>query len=330
MPTFSLAGAAALTGAAVIAAGFLTGFALTVEPENAPCPAPISEGKASALVKVVDQGEGQLGVSFPTPLKTTGRELSVLSPGSGEPARPGGFVDFDVNVYLGSDLQYLTGSSFDPYNPLRREISPEGSDFFGAVLECAVPGSRLAITTTSLDIFGEIVEDESLQNASTIVAVIDVHATYPQKPSGTRLLPVAGMPTVITSPEGVHGLSFPNAPIPRELVVSVLIRGTGPAIADGDFVTAHFTGAVWNTRDIFATSFNQGIPLSLFASDVTTSETGVGVIPGIHRALVGVPVGSRVLVSIPPALGYQPGQAPLGVLDGATIVYVFDVLGVSQ
>jgi hypothetical protein len=37
-----------------------------------------------------------------------------------------------------------------------------------------------------------------------------------------------------------------------------------------------------------------------------------------------------VLISVPPDVGYPPGMAPTGVPDGATLVYVFDILGVTQ
>jgi len=38
-------------------------------------------------------------------------------------------------------------------------------------------------------------------------------------------------------------------------------------------------------------------------------------------------VGSQVLISIPQELGDTAGQAPFGRPDGATLVYVFDILG---
>jgi hypothetical protein len=331
MPKFSLPGVVLLLGSGVIAAGFLTAFASTVQATpGGDCEAPYGPGKASSLVSIVGQDSAEPGVTFPTPLKTTGRELSVITQGVGQPAYEGMYVDFDVNVFLGESLEYLTGSSYDPLNPIRREIVSDGTDVFSAVLECATPGSRLAITTTVEDLFGTIDEDEFLQNNSTLVAVVDVRNTYSRQATGSTRLPQSGLPTVVTTPEGVHGLSFPNAPIPTELRVSVLKQGTGEALRPGAFVTAHFTGYVWNTREVFAATFDRGVPLSLILVDQTRAPEGVGVIPGLAQALTGQTVGSRVLVSIPPSLGYQPGQAPFGVPDGATLVYVFDILGVTQ
>jgi peptidylprolyl isomerase len=44
---------------------------------------------------------------------------------------------------------------------------------------------------------------------------------------------------------------------------------------------------------------------------------------------VGVPVGSRVMLVIPPALGYGPagGQASAGITKTDTLVFVIDVIG---
>jgi peptidylprolyl isomerase len=330
MPTFSLSGIALGLGSVLIAGTFLTSLVLTYEAPPGDCESPYQAGKASELVSIVEQADGKPGVSFPTPLKTTGRELSVVTEGEGAPAFIKGYVDFDVSVFLGEDLEYLTGSSFVPNSPIRRVIDPENTDVFSVVLQCATVGSQLVLTTTLQDIFGVIEEDEQLKNTSTVVAVIDVHQTYAQKATGANRLPQSGLPTVVTTTQGVHGLSFPNAPIPTELRVSVLKQGTGPAIQEGGFVTAHFTGAIWNTREIFVTSFEGGIPLSLTATDLNTSPTGDGVIPGVAQALIGQTVGSRVLVSVPPELGYAPGQAPFGIQDGSTLVYVFDILGVTQ
>jgi peptidylprolyl isomerase len=254
----------------------------------------------------------------------------VVQAGEGEPARATGFVDFDLNIFLGATGEYLTGSDYQPRKPVRRVIDSSSEDVFSALLECQRPGSQVVVTTTVEDVFGPVEGDGVITNESTIVLVVDVYDTYPRKANGSARLPQSGMPTVVQTDEGVHGLSFPNAPIPSDLRVSVLKQGDGAAIEEGDLVTAHFTAAVWNTREIFNTSFELGFPLSLVARDSFTAGDGVGVIPGLAQALIGQTVGSQVLVSIPPSLGYPAGQAPAGVPDGSTLVYVFDILGISK
>jgi peptidylprolyl isomerase len=55
------------------------------------------------------------------------------------------------------------------------------------------------------------------------------------------------------------------------------------------------------------------------------------VIPGFRDGLIGQTVGSRVIIVIPPDLGYGPsggtGDGAIGAED--TIVFVVDILGVQ-
>lgn len=330
MPQLSLLGVLGISALVVSAGGALALGALQVAEAERTCESPYPSGNTSSLVTVSTSASGAPEVSFPTPLITPERQVSVLQEGEGEPARPGGYIDFDVSVFVGSDEMYLTGSSYNPTNPVRRPVAPEVGDFFGEVLECQKPGSTVVVTAALADIFGPIEEDDYLQNSSTVVAVIDVHDTYPGRADGSARLPLSGMPTITQAPTGHHGFSFPNAPIPDELQVSVLKMGEGEPIMQGDFVTAHFTGVVWNTRQVFISSFDQGVPLGLIADDQTTSATGEGVIPGLAQALLGKTVGSQVLVSVPPELGYQPENLPPGVGENQTLVFVFDILGVRN
>ena len=54
---------------------------------------------------------------------------------------------------------------------------------------------------------------------------------------------------------------------------------------------------------------------------------GNGVIPGFQKGLTGVKVGSRVMIVIPPSLGYgSAGQSSVGIKGTDTLVFVVDVL----
>lgn len=330
MPQLSLFG---VLGISVLVLG--AGSALAVGALNAAggedaCEPSFASGSASELVSAISSQAGMPDVSFPTPLVSPGRQISILQEGAGEPVRSGGYVDFDVSIYVGNSGAYLDGSRYDPGNPVRRAVGPDTQDFFGTTLECQKPGSRIAVTTQVLDMFGPIPEDDVLQNTSTLVAVIDVYHVYPGLADGASRLPQSGLPTITQAPRGEHGFSFPNSPIPEELRVSVLKKGSGAVIARGDTVTAHFTGVVWNTRRVFGSSFEQGVPFRLLMEDSSSSATGEGILPGLALALIGQTVGSQVLISVPPELGYQPGAAPSAVPENSTLVFVFDILGVTR
>ena len=55
---------------------------------------------------------------------------------------------------------------------------------------------------------------------------------------------------------------------------------------------------------------------------------GVGqLVPGFDKGIVGQPVGSRVLLVLPPAEGYgKQGQAQAGIKGTDTLVFVVDIL----
>lgn len=296
------------------------------------CEPAATAGKASSLVRSpanpLEVGQPPEAF-FPTPLKTSGTEISVVQTGSGPVATEGSAIDFQVAVYLGNNGQFITGSSFDPAEPIRRIASTEGVDFFAKALVCQSAGSRIVMTAPLGDVFGPIAEDELVQNSSTVVLVVDVANVYVAEPTGRSMPLTRNLPHVVQAPTGEHGISFPMAPAPEELSVSVLIEGDGPRLADGDNVVVHFTGVSWQSRQVFSTSFEQGVPVTLGLTDGSVEGASGGVISGVYEALLGKSVGSRVIAVIPPEWGYPEGSEPPGAAPGSTLVYVFDILGIE-
>ncbi len=124
--------------------------------------------------------------------------------------------------------------------------------------------------------------------------------------------------------EGQYGkkpiLKFLDAQPPAELVVEVLQKGGGPEIAKGDMISCHYLGQVWN-GSVFDNSYDRGETLDF--------PIGVGmVIAGWDQGLVGQTIGSRVVLSIPPHLGYgEAGVPAAGIQGGDTLVFVTDIVG---
>ncbi len=117
-------------------------------------------------------------------------------------------------------------------------------------------------------------------------------------------------------------LSFPDSPAPEDLGVQVLVQGDGETVSAGDSIEVNYYGQVWTGR-MFDNSYDRGSSISF--------PIGVGaVIGGWDDGLVGQQVGSRVLLSIPPHLGYGPGGMPAaGIRGGDTLVFVVDILGTT-
>lgn len=118
-------------------------------------------------------------------------------------------------------------------------------------------------------------------------------------------------------------LTFPDTPAPRELAVEVLHHGEGDVVEAGDDIEVDYYGQVWGGR-MFDNSYDRGSSV--------TFPIGVGaVIAGWDEALVGKPVGSRVLLSIPPELGYgERGMPQAGIGGTDTLVFVVDIRGTHR
>lgn len=131
-------------------------------------------------------------------------------------------------------------------------------------------------------------------------------------------------PTVTGSGKDLH-LAFPDAQAPKDLKVWVQQKGSGRAVAETDTVIAHYVGQVWKNEKPFDSSFSRGAPTGFSLQNV---------IAGWRQGLTGLPVGTKVIVSVPPELGYgSTGNKDAGI--GATDVIDFyveivDAFGINQ
>jgi peptidylprolyl isomerase len=161
----------------------------------------------------------------------------------------------------------------------------------------------------------------------TLVWVLDLLQQYPatQSATGTQVSTGGGkLPSVTAKPSQAPVVTVPKNSPPSKLSLTTLIQGSGPKLATGDTVVAQYVGAIWRTGKVFSATWPStaqptGIPFSFQLGHM---------IPGWNQALVGVPVGSRVMLVIPPALGYgAQGQPSAGITKNDTLVFVVDILG---
>jgi FKBP-type peptidyl-prolyl cis-trans isomerase len=92
---------------------------------------------------------------------------------------------------------------------------------------------------------------------------------------------------------------------PTEVTTEEITVGGGATAAAGDVVTVHYILTLTNGSTIDS-SYTRGSPF--------TFQIGGGqVIPGFERGVVGMRVGGRRRVTVPPSLGYgaqQNGSIP--------------------
>jgi peptidylprolyl isomerase len=96
-----------------------------------------------------------------------------------------------------------------------------------------------------------------------------------------------------------------------------LVPGDGRAVRAGDRITVEYVGVSWSSGEQFDASWDNGQPFTL--------TLGAGqVIQGWDQGLVGMRVGGRRLLVIPPQLGY--GAQPQGpIAANETLVFVIDL-----
>ncbi len=144
----------------------------------------------------------------------------------------------------------------------------------------------------------------------------------------TASTPTATTPTA-TTPKPPSPLSkkpvvkVPSGPAPKTLVTKDLITGSGPVAKTGSSVTVNYVGVLYNGGKEFDSSWKTGQPFAPF-------KLGAGsVIPGWDKGIVGMKVGGRRELIIPPDLAYGKTGQPPTIPPNATLVFVVDLLGVS-
>jgi FKBP-type peptidyl-prolyl cis-trans isomerase len=159
----------------------------------------------------------------------------------------------------------------------------------------------------------------------TLVFVVDMIRAYngTSSASGTHVSDGgAGLPTVTAKADSAPTVKIPSSKPPGALVVKTLIKGSGPLVAKGQEVVTQYVGVNWRTKVPFDSSWTRGAPFG-FQIGATPAQ----IIAGWDKGLIGVPVGSRVLLVIPPKDGYgSAGQAQAGIKGTDTLVFVVDVL----
>jgi FKBP-type peptidyl-prolyl cis-trans isomerase len=158
-----------------------------------------------------------------------------------------------------------------------------------------------------------------------LVFVIDVLKSYADNAGATGSQVSNGggnLPTVSARTGSAPTLSFTAATPPGSLVAKTLVKGKGPAVAKGEYVIAQYTGYIWRTKKVFGSSWSSGSPFG-FIIGASPEQ----VIPGWDKGLTGQTVGSRVMLSVPPAQGYgSAGASQAGIKGNDTLVFVVDIL----
>lgn len=156
-------------------------------------------------------------------------------------------------------------------------------------------------------------------NGATVESVA---ATTPTTTPTTTSTTVATPKTGALSKEPTF--SIPSGPPPKKLVTKDLISGTGPAVKDGDTVYVNYVGKLYKGGKIFDASWKD-TPGQTFSFTVGEGQ----VISGWDQGLVGMKVGGRRELIIPPSLAYKKQGQPPTIPANATLVFVVDLVKIA-
>lgn len=283
---------------------------------------------ANAAVKVSGTFDKAPSVTIPTQKATSNLVISTAVKGSGAPLQTGNAALANVAVYKWSgtshtlvDSTFATGPQMIP--------AQMGLPGLSKALKGARIGSRIVAVLPPKYGYGTSGQAQlQIKGTDTLVWVIDLLQQYSstQSATGSQVSTGGGkLPTVIAKAGQAPVITVPKTSPPAGLSVTTLIKGSGPKLVTGDTVVAQYVGSIWRTGKVFSATWPsaaepQGLPFSF--------QLGGQVVKGWNEGLAGVPVGSRVMLVIPPALAYgKTGQASAGIKGTDSLVFVIDVLG---
>ena len=269
--------------------------------------------------------EGDVGsaptVTFDGPVSVDKTETKTIIKGDGPKVEEGDQVL--THLWIGNG--FTQKKAFDTYEEKKPELltlNDQVGPVFHDAMEGQTVGSRVAVAATAKDAFGEGGNPAlGIGNADTVVVVVDLVSGVLDEPQGTEKDAPDWTPEIVEKDGVPASLDFTDTPKPApRLRIAPLVQGDGAKVQNGQTIVVNYLGQVYGAKAPFDSSFSRGEP--------TSFQIGTGaVIKGWDQALVGRAIGSRVLLSIPPDLGYgEAGNPDAGIKGTDTLYFVVDIL----
>lgn len=257
----------------------------------------------------------------------TTTKVTVISRGTGRVLQTGDLavVDDYGRTWRSTDSFQSTFDAATPPDTLPVGTGKLGLPGLDKALVGVPSGSRVLVVLPPADGFGNVTSlPTGVKNTDTALLVFDIRGGFPGN-AGVTGTPTAStntaLPAVSGQPNAKPTITIPKVTAPTALSVTTVIAGSGPVVAKGDELVVQYVGQIWASGKEFDSSWSRSTPVGF--------TIGAGqLIPAWDTGLVGVKVGSRVLIVAPPASGYgSAGQASAGISGTDTLVFVVDVLG---
>ncbi len=283
---------------------------------------------------------------------TVGEETvsQVVEKGDGAEIADGSFLRLDVLARLvqadedlldtwastaedGGDEEEQNGEDQSGEEDLRQQIvSQAGVESYlpPSVTEPLIGktvGSRVQVEGRAAEMFGaDVAAQYGMAENEGVVWVIDVVGAVDVEPTaraeGEQAAVDEGMPEVDADGEKPATITIPEGEDPPgELQEQVLIEGDGAEVEAGQALAVQYTGVTWADGEKFDSSWDR--------ESASAFQIGTGqVVPGWDEGLVGKHVGDRVLLVLPPDMGYGEEEQE-AIPAGSTLVFVVDIVGAA-
>jgi peptidylprolyl isomerase len=285
-------------------------------------PGTSSTSAAGALPTVSGAFGKEATIALPSPTPT-GFSATVLTAGTGRAVAKG---DLLIAHYLGETWRdgRIFDQSYDRGEPATFPIGVgQVVPGWDEGLVGKTVGSRVLLVLPPDKGYGsEGNVAAGITGKDTLVFVVDIVDAIASNAaaSGRAVLPSLNLPAV-SIVDGAPTITIPRGvPAPTTLISEPLIEGTGRRVVIGQTLVVQYVGAIYKNGRVFDSTWKRGQPF-------TFRYGGGQVIRGWDLELENVPVGSRMLLLVPPGDGYgSEGNPDAGITGDDVLVFVIDVL----
>jgi FKBP-type peptidyl-prolyl cis-trans isomerase len=254
-------------------------------------------------------------------------EVETLSEGDGDVVKSGDSVTINyIGVIAGSDQPF--DSSWARSQPATFTVESGPSNLLPGLvkaIEGQAVGSRVVAVVPPSEAFGQAGNSAvGIQSDSMLVFVIDIMSKPLAEATGTQQEPPATLPELELDDDGHPSKFVATDQTPKKIeksTATVLIKGDGPEVEDGQTVSMHYVGQIYPDGKIFDASWPRGEALQ------TTIGTH-SLIPCWDNLIPGQTVGSRVVLECTPDDAYGD-QAQRGIPANSTLIFAVDILDAS-
>lgn len=278
---------------------------------------PVKVGTLAAI-SVTGPTSAAPTVSFKAPIRfdKTASKVVEAGSGSGDAVTPSSLVTVQYVAVNATD-ENTFGSSWKS-GPTTFYVNSVVKAFADGLVGHHV-GDRVLIVAQAKDAYGVTGNlSSTVRPGDSVIFVVDILRVAPVEPhpKGVPSLQydATGNPSKFTADAGV-------TKDPTALGVYPVVKGTGPVLKSGDRISVEYFGQIYPDGDVFNGWSGQPFDLQLGANQV---------IPGWDQGLVGQRVGSRLVLVVPPDLGYGKKGRPPTIPGNSTLIFAIQIVSLTR